>query len=331
MDVEEFRYELQCDWRGGRRIFHGGKSTWLMRLNGMAKGNARNQEDRRRFATAQRCIAGIRSFYPSLFEAEKRVADFVLSRPEDVINMSISEVADASKVADSTVVRFCQDLGYRGFQDFKIHLAKDLVPFENIIHEDIAKEDDVPTIVKKVFSSDIAALGDTLALLDMEQFEKAVDAIADAKRVEFYGLGNSASVGIDAAYRFLQIGVSSKAVVDAHVQVVSAGFLTEEDVAVGISHTGESKETVDAMRYAKLSGAVTIAITSFPRSHIAKYSDIILLSASRETAFRVEAVSSRIAQLSIVDALVVAVAMKKFNTTKVAYEKSIRAIQGKRY
>lgn len=297
----------------------------------MAKIDTRKDEDKGRFSAAQRCIAGIRSFYPSLFEAEKRVADFVLSRPEDVINMSISEVADLSKVADSTVVRFCQDLGYRGFQDFKIHLAKDLVPFENIIHEDISREDDVPSIVKKVFSSDMAALGDTLALLDMTEFQKAVRAIGDAQRVEFYGLGNSASVGMDASYRFLQIGVSSKAVVDAHVQVVSAGLLTEEDVAVGISHTGESKETVEAMRYAKLSGAVTIGITSFPRSHITKFTDIILLSASRETAFRSEAMSSRIAQLSIVDALVVAVAMTKFDLTRVAYEKSIRAVQGKRF
>jgi RpiR family carbohydrate utilization transcriptional regulator len=243
----------------------------FLRRFSMARIDTQKDEDKGRISTIQKCIAGIRSFYPSLFEAEKRVADFVLSRSEDVINMSISEVADLSKVADSTVVRFCQDLGYRGFQDFKIHLAKDLVPFENIIHEDISREDDVPSIVKKIFNSDMTALSDTLALLDMTEFEKAVDAIAAAKKVEFYGLGNSASVGMDASYRFLQIGVSSKAVVDAHVQVVSAGLLNEEDVAVGISHTGESKETVKAMRYAKLSGATTIGITSFLRSHITLY------------------------------------------------------------
>ncbi len=172
--------------------------------------------------TASGIVTRLKTMYATLPATAQRIADYILLYPNEVVHMSVTEVADASQVSDGSVVRMCHLIGTKGFQDLKIALARELVQPIQFIHEDLQKDDSIPTVVEKVFQSGIQALTDTLKVLDIEAMQKAVDIILNAERVEFYGIGSAAPVALDAYYRMLRIGINCVAVTDSHIQAVSA-------------------------------------------------------------------------------------------------------------
>lgn len=264
-------------------------------------------------------ISAIRDNLPPIGQ---RIADYILLHTADIVHMSVTDVAEALKVSEGSVVRLCQQIDLKGFQDLKLSLARDLAnPVQFFIHEDLQPEDDVDTVVEKIFKSDIQALIDTLNVLDRDAIKRAVNLILDAERVEFYGIGSAASVAIDAHYRMLRIGIKCSVLVDSHVQAVSASLTGPEVVTITISHGGSTMETLAATRLAKEAGAKTIVITNYGKSPITAYADVVLHTAARETQFRTEAMTSRIASLSIVDALNACVALAN-------YERSLKVIDG---
>lgn len=247
-----------------------------------------------------------------LRDSEKKIIEFIERNREEIIHLSITEVAERSETSESSVVRLCKRLGYKGFQDLKIHLAREVIAPEKQIHEVIEKGDDVVMIKKKVFQSNIQALYDTIEVCSDDEIRKAVDAIANARLIEFYGTGGSGTVALDAQHKLLKFGIKSFAYIDSVLQAMSASVLTNQDVAIGISHTGSNKDVLAAMKLAKEAGATLICITSSSKSPITKISDIVLQTASKETLFRTDAISSRIAQLTIIDILVAAVANQQY-------------------
>jgi|HigsolmetaAR205D_1030408.scaffolds.fasta_scaffold01417_6 DNA-binding MurR/RpiR family transcriptional regulator len=247
-----------------------------------------------------------------LRDSEKKIIEFIERNREEIIHLSITEVAERSETSESSVVRLCKRLGYKGFQDLKIHLAREVIAPEKQIHEVIEKGDDVVMIKKKVFQSNIQALYDTIEVCSDDEIRKAVDAIANARLIEFYGTGGSGTVALDAQHKLLKLGIKSFAYIDSVLQAMSASVLTNQDVAIGISHTGSNKDVLAAMKLAKEAGATLICITSSSKSPITKISDIVLQTASKETLFRTDAISSRIAQLTIIDILVAAVANQQY-------------------
>ncbi|MGQ9631646.1 MAG: MurR/RpiR family transcriptional regulator [bacterium] len=277
------------------------------------------------------CLARLRGVYPSLNPAEMKVADFILKDPEAVIRLSITEVAEKSDTSEATVVRVSQLIGYQGFQELKIVLARDLGGSFRYIHEEIKRGDSASAIAEKVFQGNIQAIRDTLDILDRGEFERAIDAIRKAHHVDFYGVGTSGFVALDAQNKFLRIKIPSRAFIDPHSQAMSAALLDKGDVAVGISHSGSTKDIVDALSIAKSAGATTICITNYTHSPIIKVADIKLYTASRETTFRSGAITSRIAQLSIIDALFLGVAMSRYDETIEYLERTTEAVKAKRY
>lgn len=267
----------------------------------------------------QGILARLRATRDTLPPTAKKIADFILEQPEEVVHMSVTEVAEGAGASEGSVVGFCQQLGSKGFQDLKIALARDLVEPVQFIHEDLEPKDDTATVIQKIFHSDIQALQDTLKVLDPVAVARAVTFILAAKRVEFYGIGSATPVAVDAHYRMLRIGVPCVVYTDSHVQAVSASLSGPDVVTVTISHSGSTVETVAATRLAKEAGAKTIVITNFGKSPIQQYADVVLHTAAKETAFRTEAMTSRIAELSIVDALNACVALA-------SYEKSLETI-----
>jgi len=257
-----------------------------------------------------------------LRESEKKVIRFIEQNQEEIIHLSITELAERSETSESSVVRLCKRLGYKGFQDLKIHLAREVVPAEKQIHEAIEKGDDVETIKKKVFQSNIQALYDTLEVSNDEEIQKAVKAISNARIIEFYGTGGSGTVVLDAQHKLLKLGIKSFAYIDSVLQSMSASVLTKEDVVIGISHTGSNNDVLSALKLAKEAGATIICITNSSKSPITKISDIILQTSSKETLFRTDAISSRIAQLTIVDVITAAVANEKFDSYQANIEKT---------
>jgi RpiR family transcriptional regulator, carbohydrate utilization regulator len=217
------------------------------------------------------------------------------------------------------VVRLCHQIGTTGYQDLKLALARELVEPVQFIHEDLQPADTVGTVVEKIFRSNVQALIDTLQVLDVGAMQRAVDLILAAERVELYGIGSAAPIAVDAHYRMLRIGIPCAVVVDSHVQAVSASLTGPTVTTLTISHSGSTRETLASTRLAKEAGAHTIVITNYGKSPIQAYADVVLYTAARETQFRTEAMTSRIAELCIVDTLNACLALA-------TYERSLHTI-----
>jgi DNA-binding MurR/RpiR family transcriptional regulator len=267
----------------------------------------------------------------SLPTAAQLVADYILSRPEEVVRKSVTEVAEGAGVSEGTVVRLCKQLGVRGFQDLKISLAHDLLEPVKFIHEEVQPVDSIDTVVQKVFRSNMQALEATLNAFDAAAMTQAVELILNAKRVEFYGIGSSGPIAVDAYYRLLRIGIPCAVTIDSHMQAVNASLTGPSVAVITISHSGSTRETVDATRLAKEAGAKTICITGYGRSPIQAYADVVLHTIATETMFRTDAMASRIAQLSLVDALYVCVALAQVERSLESLAHTAEALSLKRF
>lgn len=274
----------------------------------------------------QSTVRKIQSYYARLRETDQRIADFIMTHADEVIHMTISEVASQLGVADATIFRFCKRLDFNGFQELKISLATDNAKPMQQIHEEISEQDDVHTIALKVFQSNMQTLENTMALLTKPAIEQATNALSTAKSIYFFGTGGSATIAMDGYHKFMRTGTPSFAFIDSHFQLMAASQLSSEDVAVVISHSGANKDTLQILHTAAEAEATIIAITSFPRSPIAIKADIVLLTSSEETEYRSEALSSRIAQLSLIDALYVNLMVNNKDKSKDVLQKIRHAI-----
>jgi RpiR family transcriptional regulator, carbohydrate utilization regulator len=272
----------------------------------------------------------IRSFYARFSEKEKKIANYILEHPDKIIHSTINEVAEDLNVADATVFRFCKRIGFKGYQAMKIALASEVITPIQQIHEEISEQDSEKTVTEKVFKSNIRTLENTLQMLEKESIQKVVELIANANRVEFYGIGGSAVIAMDAFHKFIRTGIKAFAFLDSHFQLMSASQLTENDVAVVISHSGTNKDTLNILNVAKENGAKTIGITSFPKSPLAQKVDVALYTSSEETEYRSEALASRIAQLSLIDALYVNLMILNKEKARQSMEKMRNAISDTR-
>lgn len=272
----------------------------------------------------------IRSIYATLSDKERIMAEFILEYPDKIIHSTINEIAEELKVADSTVFRFCKKMGYKGFQNLKISLATEIANEMKDVHEKVSKSDDEKTILDKVFHSNIKTLQDTLEVIDEKDFSKAVDVIIHANKIELFGFGGSNVIAMDGYHKFIRTGLPISAQTDSHMQLISASQLKNGDVAILISHTGHSKDILDILETVKAQNIFTICITGFTSSPLSQKSDISLFTLSEETDFRSEALASRIAQLSILDALYVNVMASLEDKGQASLQHVRKAIQRKR-
>ncbi len=276
-------------------------------------------------------ILKIQAAYPSLRTAEKRTADYIAEHPDEVVYFSITELAERSGTSESTVVRLCQQAGYRGYQELKIAIAQDLVaPLKNI-HEDVAEDDDTAAVMQKVFGANIQALENTRAVMDAAALEKATEALIRAGTIAVTGVGTSGPIALDCQYKMMRIGLRCQAFVDPHIQLMLVAQLGPGDVILGISHSGSSREIVEVVEAARGMGLTTISITGYPRSPLGKVSDICLYTSAIETRYRAEAVASRVAQLTITDALEVNVALRLKERALAQIRKTERLMPGHKF
>jgi len=274
-----------------------------------------------------RIKSAMESFKPS----ERAVAEFVLANPEQVMHMSISEASQNISVGESTIIRFCRVMGYKGYQDFKLRLAQDLVEPVHYIHENVSFGDSAEDLAKKVFQTNLKAVEDTMKVLDPEMVEVAARVLTGARRIDIYGVGYSSFTANDAKLKLARLGLIVDAYGDAHLQAMAAVSLTKSDVVIGISHSGSTKDVVDSLSAARKNGAVTIAITNFSPSPITKAADIVLLTAAPESTFGGEVLTSRIAQLCVVDVMSATVAITLGEKCLALIEKTSEAVKKKRY
>jgi DNA-binding MurR/RpiR family transcriptional regulator len=277
-----------------------------------------------------------RGLLPSLSPAEQRVARVVIEEAGAAATLTITELAKRAQTSETTVIRFCRTMGLAGYPQLRLTLAAesgrspdDGAP-EKAIGSDISPSDDLTEVVKKIAFADARAIEDTAAQLDVAVLKRVVDAVAAARRVDMYGVGASAFVAQDFQQKLHRIGRIAYAWSDLHIALTSAALLDERDVAFGISHTGTTLDTLEAFAEAGRRGALTVALTNFPKSPIANVADLVLTTAARETTFRSGAMASRLAQLTVIDCVFVGVAQRTYPQTRAALEATYEAVRSRR-
>ena len=238
----------------------------------------------------------IQENYPALTKSEKKIADYILSSGEKIVHSTMSDIREATKVGGGTIIRFCQKIGFSGFSDLKIAIAK----------EDFSKQQE-DTQESDLFAKRIktinTALKATNQRLDNEKIKQAVQLITAAKQIYIFGVGSSGNSGNDLEAMLLRVGVQSRSVVDPHFQSQIASLLTEEDLVIGFSLSGRTKDTHDSLRIAKKNHAKIIAITNYQLSPIAQLADIVLQTAIEEFLDGAS-LAGKISQLYLCDLLV---------------------------
>lgn len=244
-----------------------------------------------------------------LRKSEQKVADYVLAQPKDIIHMRIVDLAAEAQVSEPTVVRFCRALNYDGFQDFKLTLAQVLATSSSFEQFSLDNKDTVNELQQKIFDSTIGNLIHIKEELDAEKVEQAIEALASAKRVEFYGFGASAAVCTDAQHKFHRLKVNAVAYSDPHLQSIAAVTLAEGDAVVAISQTGRTKDLLHSAKLALQQGARVIALcpSDTPLAALATIPIHIDLEEDKDLS---TLMSSRVVQLVVVDVLAVGLTMK---------------------
>lgn len=268
---------------------------------------------------------------PKLKGSAQKVAQFVVNSPQETINLTITELGSRAGVSEASISRFAQSLGYSGFHALKIRLAEDIVSPMLIVHEDLMPDDGSATAVQKAMTAGLRSLEDTMRILEMPVLEAVIQAICNARQIELFASGNSIPLAMDLNFRLTKIGLRSRFSVDPTMQEMYASLTSAEDVAVGISHTGSSKDTVYALELAKQRGARTVCITNHSDSPLTRYGDFCLFTATRVSHFREEHMASNLATLALTEALYVGICVARSDASAQAVSKILRATGHRKY
>ncbi|HTF07673.1 MAG TPA: MurR/RpiR family transcriptional regulator [Asanoa sp.] len=280
-------------------------------------------------------IVQISGLLPALSPAEQRVARLVLADPAAAARRTITDLATAAETSEATVIRFCRSVGLEGYPQLRIRLAAEAArrvePLDaRVVGGDIPPGADLTQIIATIAFNDARAVEDTAQQLDPEVCEAVVEALNAASRIEIYGAGASGFVASDFQQKLHRIGRTAYYWPDVHTALTSAALLGKGDVAMGISHTGTTADVLDVLDVARSRGAITVALTNFPRSPIADVADHVLTTAARETTYRSGATASRLAQLTVVDCLFVGVAARNRAKARKALEVTAEAVRSRR-
>lgn len=263
------------------------------------------------------CMIRIQSAYPHLSEKERKIADYILSYPEETVRSSINQVSARIKVADATVFRFCRRLEFKGFQEMKIVLAADIAKNRHMeLEESKYQGDETMSLAERVFQDNIRTLENTFQILSSEPFKKAVEVISRSERVAFFGSSGSVTMAQEAHRKFVRAGIMTYAPSDGEFQMLSASQLTDRDAAVFISYSASDKHLLQVAKAAKSAGCPTIGLTGFMKSGLGDLMDISLHTVSVPTDYRSESYVARAAQITLIDALYANVMKRKQHNAK---------------
>jgi len=246
-----------------------------------------------------------------LRRSERKVAERVLEQPEQVIHMRIADLAAAAQVSEPTVVRFCRAIGCEGFQNFKLALAQSTAQNPAQVPFSLSELDTARDYTHKVFDATMETLNRVRNTLDPDAIEVAVDALCNAKRVEFYGFGASSPVAIDAQHKFFRLQIASAAHSDPHLQAMSAMSLSPGDVVVAISQSGRTTALLEAMDHVRETGASIIGLAPGGTPIIEQCSIPIPIDVEQASDDSYSPLPSRIAHLAVIDILAVGVSKMK--------------------
>ncbi|WP_060678467.1 MurR/RpiR family transcriptional regulator [Virgibacillus halodenitrificans] len=269
----------------------------------------------------------IKEMVNHLAPSEKKIAEYILNNPEESILLTALMLGEKSNTSSAAVVRLCKSLGFSGFQELKIRVAGDLQEEDVRGYRDIDPEEDVKTIIDKVTSNTIQTLRETVDILNEKNIQEAVALLSNAQSVVFIGVGASYLAAKDAEQKFIRINKNAHAVSDVHMAATAIANKGPKDVVVGISFSGNTKEIAKLLELAKQNKIKTISITKYGNALITPFTDIPLhTSAAKEATFRSGATSSRIAQLHVIDILLMCLASQEYKQTITYLDETRKAV-----
>lgn len=275
--------------------------------------------------TSSEIFVKIKFLYPSLTKSEKRAADIALEKPEEVINCTLSDYSKSADCSDASIMRFCRRLGLSGFKELKQQLADiNSRAYDNGINK-IRYGDNAYTIFKKIMWQYEKTLEDTSVLCD-EDFDHAIQAVANANRIVFFGIGDAWVVCNFAFIKFQRLGLQVSTYSDTAQSLVCANQLKEGDLAIGISFSGETKLVVDSIRIAKENGAKTLCIVHYPSCELVKYSDMKIFTATTDFTPGHDEIARRTAEFAIIDTLYMGVVVQNSQNYDENRRKAIQVI-----
>ena len=274
----------------------------------------------------------VKSIFDQLSNAERSAAQYFLNNANSIFDKPIAVLAKESQTTQAAWVRFCKSLGFKGLKELKksffvqIQMPASENTYENYtVYSDINGYKSVEEISANVMQSGICAITDTIKLIDSATMEKAAKAIMKAHSVKLFGVSASALVAEDFYYKLLRIGKNACFSKDSHVQLTYAANISPADAAVIISHSGATAEIIEILDAVKKRGAVGIAVTRFSKKNYLNNADIILYSSAPEIYRRSGAMSSRIAQLTVIDVLFSTIAHQNYQVIEKNLDQSYRA------
>ena len=282
-------------------------------------------------------ILKVNSRYNLLTKAERKVADYVLQNPKKVLFMSITDLADACGVGDTSVFRFCKTLHLQGYQEFKMQLSLsmgsgwDEDDSKSVTVGKVNQTDTLDTLAQKVRQINMNALNETYNLLNLEDVSRAVDTLLQAEKICFYGVGSSLITAMDAMNKFMRITPNVSCVADSHMQAMAASLMSPQDVAVIISYSGSTKDSIQVVQAAKKAGAKIITITRFAKSPLTSYSDLTMLCGSNEGPLQGGSTSAKVSQLFLLDLLYMEYYRRTFERSNLNKQKTAGAVVDKLY
>jgi len=271
----------------------------------------------------------VQSALSSLTKAEQKVAELILHDPEFVMFASITDVAERALVGETTVIRVCRKLGYRGYQEFKLAIAQHSASPAKTVHGPIETSDTLDTALRKISLYNTQTLQDTANMLSAERVKEAADLVLQASHVYIFGVGSSGITALDLQYRLMRIGIQAHCESDAHKMAMLCALTVPADVVIGISASGSTKDIIEALTIAKKNGAPILCVTNHTRSPITQLARIALLTAAREAPLQGGAVGTKIAQMHVLDALSSAIMLQNREFAMQAIEKTAEAVVDK--
>lgn len=266
-----------------------------------------------------------------LTKSQENLALYMKENINEVAYKSISEIAKESEVGEATITRFVKKIGFNNFQEFKLSIVKESHETEkentNIINPSINEDDGILDVANKLVKSSIEVLEGNLKNIDIDKIDCCIKSILNSKKVYFIGIGYSGNIAMEAMYKFMRIGINCNGFTDGHTMVMMSSILSEDDLVIAISHTGDTKEVIKASKLAVENKAKVISITSNQNSELSKISSESIPYISNESLFETGSLSTKTAQMFLIDLIYTQVVKLRFNESVNKKLKTTRAVK----
>ena len=252
---------------------------------------------------AKSVIGVICSSYDSFFDSEKKIANCIMERKREVVDMTVAELAQASGASDASVSRFCRRCGFKGFHQLKMTLARELSEESQAsVGNDISRRD-IGQSLQNILANKTEEIRQTVAMMDPENLDRILDIIQKARMVQLVAVGNTIPVALDAAFKFNQLGIPAATGTILETQTAYAFNLGKKDVIIAISNSGVSRRLIRILEGASGNGVTVISITNNPESPVAKLSDYHITTATRQKLLREDFLFSRVPATMVIEIL----------------------------